>query len=128
MNDGSVDNSSAHEEWPHTGLSNAGQSAEHSQSPQLIKVEIYVADHCHVCDYTYEVAASIQRDFPEVALEIIDMAAPQRPIPEVVFATPTYLLNGHVWSLGNPSPEDVHTRLSEALTQTTSLLPENRNE
>lgn len=118
MNDGPVNDFSVNlnEERPDTG-----HYVEQSQSPQSVKVEIYVADHCGICDYTYEVAANIRQDFPEVALEIIDMAAPHRPIPEVVFATPTYLLNGQVWSLGNPSPEDVRTRLSEALTQTTSL-------
>ena len=122
MNDGSVNNVSvkedisANKERPDTG-----HEAEQSQAPQSVKVEIYVADHCAICDYTYEVATNIRRDFPDVELEIIDMAVPQRPIPEVVFATPTYLLNGQVWSLGNPSPEDVHIRLSEALAQTTSF-------
>jgi hypothetical protein len=121
MNDASVNDAFVNEDHPDTGPVDTGYSAKQSQSPQFVKVEIYVADHCRICDYTYEVAAAIQRDFPEVELEIIDMTAPQRPIPEVVFATPTYLLNGQVWSLGNPSPEDVRNRLSEALAQTTSL-------
>ena len=29
-------------------------------------------------------------------------------IPEAVFATPTYLLNGRVWSLGNPSHAQIN--------------------
>jgi hypothetical protein len=126
MNDASVNDVFVNEDHPDTGPVDTrpvdtGYSAKQSQSPQLVKVEIYVADHCRICDYTSEVAAAIRSDFPEVELEIIDMTAPQRPIPEVVFATPTYLLNGQVWSLGNPSPEDVRNRLSEALAQTTSL-------
>src|SRR5690554_3032733 len=82
-----------------------------------IRLEIYVADHCRICDYTHEVAAMIQRDFPEVDIQIIDLADPTKEIPEVVFATPTYLLNGQVWSLGNPSLDDVRTRLSRILAR-----------
>ena len=75
-------------------------------------VEIYVSEHCFVCEYAYEVAAAIRRDFPAVAVRIIEIHNPQTVVPDVVFATPTYLLNGKVWSLGNPSPEAVTETLS----------------
>ncbi|MEZ4612544.1 MAG: hypothetical protein R2838_20260 [Caldilineaceae bacterium] len=32
---------------------------------------------------------------------------PDAVVPEVIFATPTYLLDGRVWSLGNPSAEKI---------------------
>lgn len=79
------------------------------------RVDIYVADHCAVCAYAYEVAETIHRDFPEVELVITNLSHTTEAIPDTVFATPTYLLNGRLWSLGNPSPEDVQTRLSQAL-------------
>ncbi len=80
-----------------------------------VRVEIYVSAHCPICNYSHEVAAVIRRDFPEVELKLVDVGAADQPIPDVVFATPTYLLNGRVWSLGNPSYADVQARLSEAL-------------
>ena len=88
-------------------------STETEHSP--IRVEIYVAEHCNLCAYAYEVAQRIRADFPAVQLSIINLSQTNKAIPESVFATPTYLLNGRLWSLGNPSPEDVQRRLSLAL-------------
>jgi hypothetical protein len=82
---------------------------------QQVSVEIYIAGHCHICDYTLEVAEVIRQEYPQVELQIIDLMDPAKVIPPEVFATPTYLLNGSVWSLGNPSIEDMRTRLSQAL-------------
>jgi hypothetical protein len=38
-------------------------------------------------------------------VQVIDVEAVPDEVPDAVFATPTYLLNQHVWSLGNPSEE-----------------------
>lgn len=81
-----------------------------TQGPMTI--DIYVAQHCNTCAYAYEVAAEIRRQFPHVQVHMVDMENPTEAIPEVVFATPTYLLNGRVWSLGNPSPAKVQETLA----------------
>ena len=75
-------------------------------------LEIYVAAHCAPCDYAREVAASIQRDYPDIDVRIIDIAQVER-VPESVFATPIYLLNGCVWSLGNPSAEKIRQSFAQ---------------
>lgn len=77
------------------------------------RVDIYIAEHCFVCEYSLEVAEFIRERFPNVAVRLIDIADPNAIIPESVFATPTFLLNGKLWSLGNPSNEDIINRLSE---------------
>ena len=77
-----------------------------------IAIDIYIAQHCSTCAYAYEVAAEIRRQFPHVQVRMIDMANPLEVIPEAVFATPTYLLNGRVWSLGNPSSAKVQETLT----------------
>ncbi len=82
-------------------------------SPAEFDLAIYVAEHCFTCEYAYEVADAIRRDFPHVALRLVDIAAPEAEVPEVVFATPTYLLNGRVWSLGNPSNERIRTTFAQ---------------
>ncbi len=53
--------------------------------------------------------------FPQVAIELIDIAA--GPGPETIFAVPTYVLNGRVVSLGNPYRHDLQRLLQEALEQ-----------
>ncbi len=90
------------------------QNVNMEARPKVV-VQIYVADHCRTCDYAWEVAAAIRSQFPQVELHVIRLGEEGASIPEEVFATPTYLLNGRVWSLGNPSPEEVVTRLSQAL-------------
>lgn len=80
---------------------------------EKICVDIFVAEHCFVCEYAHEIAELIESDFTDVRLRVIDIDKTDEAIPDAVFATPTYLLNGRVWSLGNPSPEQVRERLSE---------------
>jgi|GEM_PF-3531132 len=48
-------------------------------------------------------------------------------IPEVVFATPTYLLNGRSWSLGNPSPQQVADMLDAFVKSTKKVIATNIN-
>jgi hypothetical protein len=79
---------------------------------ERIALDIYVAKHCSNCAYAYEVAGEILRQFTHVQVRIIDMGNTTEAIPEAVFATPTYLLNGRVWSLGNPSPAKVQETLA----------------
>lgn len=80
-----------------------------------IRVDIYVAEHCPICAYSYEIADFIRENFPAVRLRVINIEAAQGSIPEAVFATPTYMLNDRIWSLGNPSPAQVREKLQNLL-------------
>lgn len=82
---------------------------------QQHSVQIFVAEHCANCVYSREIAQLIGDEFPEIRLDVIDVHASDVAIPDSVFATPTYLLNGKVWSLGNPYPEDVRRTLSDLI-------------
>lgn len=55
----------------------------------------------------------IRCEFPMVEVRLIQSG--EGELPESVFATPTYLLNGQRWSLGNPSFELVRRRLGQAV-------------
>lgn len=72
-----------------------------------LQLKVYVTPHCFNCDYAMEVAETVRRRYPHVVVQVIDLSDPQEPRPEIVFATPTYLLNGCVWSLGNPSQQQI---------------------
>ncbi len=87
-------------------------ASEPDDGDRTIELVIYVAPHCTNCDYAYVVAEQVAREFSQVDVRFVNMAAPEEPVPESVFATPTYLLNGRVWSLGNPSEDDVRVALT----------------
>ncbi len=80
-----------------------------------IWLTIYIAEHCPNCRFAYEVATFVQTTFPQVQVRLVDLQSATEPIPDVVFATPTYVLNGRVWSLGNPSFQQVTTTLHQLL-------------
>lgn len=80
---------------------------EETQQPASLHLKIYVIPHCFNCDYAIEVAETVRRRYPHVSVQVIDLSDPQEPRPETVFATPTYLLNGRIWSLGNPSQQQI---------------------
>ena len=82
---------------------------QHSPTPsnRAHVLHIYISTHCANCAYAVELAQLIRAQFPAVVLCIIDIHQPGVQIPEAVFATPTYLLNGQLWSLGNPSSAKV---------------------
>jgi hypothetical protein len=80
-------------------------SAEVNVNPD--RLSIFVSEHCGSCTYAREVADEIRLQYPSVVVDVIDIAASPEAVPEEVFATPTYLLNGRVWSLGNPSEEKI---------------------
>jgi hypothetical protein len=88
-------------------------SGHESEPTKAAEVTIYVSKHCFNCVYALEIAAAIRREFPHVKLIVIDVTESHAALPIQVFATPTYLLNGKTWFLGNPSPEQVRMKLSQ---------------
>jgi len=82
-------------------------------------LEVYVREGCWSCAETKRVVADVQQEFPAVQMELCDID--QTEPPEVVFATPTYLLNGRVLFLGNPTRTELSRKLNEKLSSTHSL-------
>jgi hypothetical protein len=70
-------------------------------------LKIFVTKHCPGCSEAQRIAARVTQDYPHLGVEIIDLNAPEVSVPEAVFATPTYMLNHRIVSLGNPSPAQV---------------------
>ena len=81
----------------------------------MVSLRIYVSEHCHNCKYSIELAAEVERAFPEVHTEVIYLDRPGVERPSGVFATPTYMLNGIVAWLGNPGRQELFEHLSAAL-------------
>lgn len=53
------------------------------------------------------VVAAMEQNYPDLRVTMIELDAVDAEIPESIFAAPTYLLDGRVWSLGNPSAEKI---------------------
>ena len=76
-----------------------------------ITIEIFVASHCPISQFAQEIADQIGQHFPSIRVYMVNVTDANAVVPEIVFATPTYLLNGCVWSLGNPSWQQVEQAL-----------------
>ena len=68
---------------------------------------MFVEAGCELCVWALATAGEIKKRFPALIVTIIDIGKGEGPIPESVFAVPTYLLDGQVVSLGNPAVEDL---------------------
>ena len=76
-----------------------------------LTLHVYIADDCWSCQETRRIVADIAPQFPEVRVELRDM---NQDKPDDVFAVPTYVLNGRVISLGNPTRDDLRQKLITA--------------
>ena len=77
-------------------------------------LRIFIADNCPGCSGAREIAAQIEQNHPKIAVELVDIAESRAAVLESIFATPTYMLNDRIVSLGNPSPEQVAQWVEEA--------------
>ena len=77
-------------------------AGEPARQPTLA---VYVGEDCASCRVALDVAERVRREFPHVAVSVFDLSVSSVDQPEAVFATPTFLLDGAVVSLGTPSWE-----------------------
>ncbi|GIK37819.1 MAG: hypothetical protein BroJett011_16520 [Chloroflexota bacterium] len=77
-------------------------------------LKIFVTEHCSGCVEARRIAAEVAQDYPHLEVEIIDLDTPGVSVPEAVFATPTYVLNNRIVSLGTPSPAEIAQWANEA--------------
>jgi hypothetical protein len=69
-------------------------------------LEIYVAPDCFGCETARDLAGILRaRGWPGLEVRLLDLSDPHVVRPPAVFAVPTYVLDGHVISLGNPEQD-----------------------
>jgi predicted thioredoxin/glutaredoxin len=78
-----------------------------------MRLDIYIADHCENCQEALRLAA-LARATPGVEVRVINLDTSTDAVPARIVATPTYLLDGRVMSLGNPHPDDLLRVLGRA--------------
>jgi hypothetical protein len=90
------------------------QTAQGGPASVRWRLIVYTTQHCENCDFARKVAQMIRTTYSHVHVQVIDIEASEEPTPDEVFATPTYLLNNKVWSLGNPSCEKIEATFGPA--------------
>jgi thiol-disulfide isomerase/thioredoxin len=81
-------------------------------------LKVFVTEHCSNCNEARVLAAHIEQEYPEIVVQIIDLDRSEKVIPDEVFATPTFMLNNQVISLGNPYLEEIVELVEEVIAQT----------
>ncbi len=74
---------------------------------------LYVEEGCSACAAARKLANRAERDFPGLAVSVIDLSVSSEGPPEGVFAAPTFVLDGRIVSPGTPS----WARLCEAVDE-----------
>lgn len=74
-------------------------------------IDVYILEDCWGCAEARRLVEELQPLYPDVPITLID-AAPET-WPSNVFAVPTYLADGVVFSLGNPSRAQLADRLRQ---------------
>jgi len=80
-----------------------------------LTLRIFVTQDCPNCTETYTIARQIRQVYPDLVVELVDIADQQVVVPETVFATPTFMLNNRVVSLGNPRLTEVAGWVNQAV-------------
>lgn len=75
-------------------------------------LEVFVTEGCEACDHARSLAPRVAEEFDDVEVDVIDIEATPERVPPAVFAVPSFLWNGAVISLGNPSWEQLTTHLT----------------
>lgn len=75
----------------------------------MSRLDVYISDDCWSCGETRRLVARMRENFPQVDIVVFDLQGDNWP--QQVFAVPTYILDGKVISLGNPSEEMLQAKL-----------------
>lgn len=79
------------------------------------RLKVYISSLCFACEGTGFIVKKIEKYFPDLKVEIIDIESENMEIPDSIFSVPTYSLNGKTVSLGNPG-DDFFAKLRKILT------------
>ena len=79
-------------------------------------LDIYISDQCTNCREAVQIAKEA-RGITGLEVTVVNLGEPGQRVPPQVFATPTYILDGLVVSLGNPERETFLAELRAALAR-----------
>ena len=78
---------------------------------------IYTATHCPVYPRTCQLVAQWRQQCPQLPLHVVNLDEPDVEWPSFVIGTPTYVWQGQVIFLGNPSFTELLQQVERLITQ-----------
>ncbi len=85
-----------------------------------VELQVFIDADCDVCKRALSLAESVGSDYPSVAVRVINMSEQVKQRDDV-FAVPTFVLNGEVFSLGNPQEESLQEAIESLLQRPNSM-------
>ena len=82
------------------------------EESRAMRLEIYIADHCENCHEALRLA-EMARNVQGAEVRVINLDTTTEAIPPRIIATPMYLLDGRIVSMGNPYPDDLMRMLGK---------------
>lgn len=85
----------------------------------LNQLHVYYDSNCSTAFFTQELINSVRNHHLGLSIEIVDLNVPDNiQIPEIIFAVPSYVLNGSTIFVGNPTQQALLERLKPIRRQT----------
>lgn len=82
----------------------------HATIMVMIALDIYITDNCWSCEESVRIVEAVSPLFPNVKISLLNLR--ENDPPEEVFAVPTYIINGKVTFLGNPTRQQLIKKLT----------------
>ena len=79
-----------------------------------VELQVYIEAGCVQCERAVQLAQAVDDDYSRLAVRLIDIGE-AAPRPDDVFAVPTFMLNGRVFSLGNPRQSQLREEIEALL-------------
>ncbi len=79
-----------------------------------VELQVYIEAGCAQCERAVRLAQEVDDDYSQLAVRLIDIGD-EAPRPDDVFAVPTFMLNGRVFSLGNPRQSHLRQEIEALL-------------
>lgn len=87
-----------------------------------MKLQLYLSQHCTPCSHSLTLGEAVAAHFDDITVEVVYLDDPSTIKPALVFAVPTFLLDGQLLCLGNQEEEWLTRRLHQ-LQQQVSAAP-----
>ena len=91
------------------------------QRVPLATLDVDLNPTCKVCEESSCILQEVAPDFPDVAIHCFSIYGDN--VPDNVFATPTYVLNGKIIYLGNPTRDALRAKLAEVTNHMFQVMP-----
>lgn len=84
-------------------------------------LRIYIGKHCWSCEEALRLAAEVKKRFSGLFVDVVDLDNVDSVNHDDVFSVPTYVFNGSIISLGNPTLEELFAKISASVDSESAL-------